>query len=172
MQTTERSYSKGDIIFREGEPSSSAFMIVTGQVGLFKKKLVGSKPQMIPLETLSSGDIIGEMGIFDHSARSSTARALGSVKLNVIKQDSFREALKDQPEVALNVINNLAERLRHSAEMVVSPVSRGQLKASKKILIGSGLSKEKSLNSLSIQKSLWDSIFGLFKKSTNIFKRI
>ena len=68
MQTTERNYSKGDVIFREGEPSSSAFMIVTGQVRLFKKKLVGSKSQMIPLETLSSGDIIGEMGIFDHSA--------------------------------------------------------------------------------------------------------
>ena len=167
MQTTERKYSKGDIIFREGEPSSSAFMIVTGQVGLFKKKLVGTKLQMIKLETLSSGDMIGEMGIFDHSARSSTARALGSVKLNVIKQDSFREALKDKPEVALNVINNLAERLRHSAEMVASPVSGGQLKASKKILIGSGLSNEKSLTSISVQKSLWDSILGLFKKSTN-----
>ena len=48
MQTTERNYSKGDIIFREGEPSSSAFMIVKGQVGLFKKKLVGSKFKMIP----------------------------------------------------------------------------------------------------------------------------
>lgn len=167
MQTMERNYSKGDIIFREGEPSSSAFMIVKGQVGLFKKKLVGSKFKMIPLETLSSGDIIGEMGIFDHSARSSTARALGPVKLNVIKQDSFREALKDKPEVALDVINNLAERLRNSSEMAFSPMSGDQLKARKKISIGSGSIKERSFNSTSIQKSLWESILGLFKKSTH-----
>ena len=151
----------GDIIFREGDASLSAFVISSGQVELLKNSPVGKDGGLVRLELLSVGAIIGEMGIFDRSARSTTARALGSVTLDVIEHEGFLTSIKEQPDVALSVIGNLAERLRNSNEMAINSS-----------LLNSPNQKLK-LATLSVgstklvggQASLWNSIRGLFIKS-------
>ena len=115
MQSMEKKYTDGEIIFREGDQSSSAFVISSGQVELLKNASDG----MVRLAMLSAGEIIGEMGIVDKSARSATARAIGPVKLDVIEREGFLASLKEEPDVALSVIGNLAERLRNSNEMAI-----------------------------------------------------
>ena len=117
----DKNYTDGEIIFREGDASSSAFVIVSGQVELLKTTSSGPVNGMVCLAILSAGEIIGEMGIVDRSARSATARAVGSVTLDVIEREGFLASLKEQPDVALTVIGNLAERLRNSNEMAVRP---------------------------------------------------
>ena len=94
MQDNEKKYADGDIIFREGGASSSAFMISSGQVELLKNAPAGQNGGFVRLELLSAGAIIGEMGIFDNSARSTTARAVGSVTLDVIEHEGFLTSIK------------------------------------------------------------------------------
>ena len=125
MQGMEQKYSDSQIIFREGDPSSSAFVILSGQVELLKNAPNG----MIRLAMLSAGEIIGEMGIVDKSARSATARAVGPVSLDIIEREGFLASLKEQPDVALTVIGNLAERLRNSNEMAIQPKATNVTKA-------------------------------------------
>ena len=117
LKDIERRYRDGDVIFREGEKSATAFVIVSGQVELFKTGPNGP----IRLCILSPGEIFGEMGIIDKSARSATAQAVGTVVLDVIERDGFLASLSEQPEVALTVIGNLAERLRHTNELIYNP---------------------------------------------------
>ncbi|MBT3989708.1 MAG: cyclic nucleotide-binding domain-containing protein [Rhodospirillaceae bacterium] len=158
----DKNYTDGEIIFREGDASSSAFVIVSGQVELLKNTSSGPVNGMVCLAILSAGEIIGEMGIVDRSARSATARAVGSVTLDVIEREGFLASLKEQPDVALTVIGNLAERLRNSNEMAVRPkVSNA---APTKLATLSTGSNHSSSHSSAGALTLWDAILSLFTK--------
>jgi len=161
MQGMEQKYSDSEIIFREGDPSSSAFVILSGQVELLKNSPNG----MIRLAMVSAGEIIGEMGIVDKSARSATARAVGPVTLDIIEREGFLASLKEQPDVALTVIGNLAERLRNSNEMAIQPkvINVTQAPAAKLATLSTaGVS-----SAAPGQMTPWDAILSLFKKPAN-----
>jgi tetratricopeptide (TPR) repeat protein len=161
MQNNEKKYGDGDIIFREGDVSASAFMISSGQVELLKTSPVGQNIGSVRIELLSVGAIIGEMGILDNSARSTTARAVGPVILDVIEHEGFLTSIKEQPDVALSVIGNLAERLRNSNEMAIhSSLLNSPNQISKIATLSVGSKKL-----IGGQASLWDSIRSLFIKS-------
>ncbi len=125
MKNYERQFKDGEVIFREGDRGNSAFVIVSGQVELTKKK--GRKS--VRLALLSAGEMFGEMGVIDKSARSATARALGPVLLDMIEKDDFVASLEKRPDVALTVIGNLAGRLRETNRLFVeggNPASPSQ----------------------------------------------
>jgi tetratricopeptide (TPR) repeat protein len=162
MKDSEKKYSDGDIIFREGDESASAFVIRSGQVELLKNANSGSVNGMVRLTILSAGEIVGEMGIVDRSARSATARAVGSVTLNVIEREGFLASLKEQPDVALTVIGNLAERLRNSNEMAIRPPV-ANVPNSKLATLSTGAGKNLT-RSPGGQMTLWEAILSLFAK--------
>ena len=108
MKKTRKTIADGDVIFREGEASDSAFEIVTGKVEIAKSGGTGD----VRLALLGPGEMFGEMGILDRGRRSATARAVGPVTVNVISHKDFLAGVRDQPEVALSVMGKLVERLR------------------------------------------------------------
>ena len=120
MSASEHTFDDGDVIFREGERSLAAFVLVSGQVELIKKTINGS----VRLALISPGEMFGEMGIIDRSARSATARAVGQVCVEEIDRTGFINSVQDEPDMALKIIGNLGERLRQTNEMVTSPASR------------------------------------------------
>ena len=120
MSSSEHIFDDGDVIFREGERSLAAFVLVSGQVELIKKTTNGP----VRLALISPGEIFGEMGIIDRSARSATARAVGQVCVEEIDRSGFINSVQDEPDMALKIIGNLSERLRQTNEMVTSPASR------------------------------------------------
>lgn len=124
MSKFERRYKSGEIIFQEGETSTSAYVLVSGQVELAKNN--ASKP--VRLALLQPGEMFGEMGLVDSSPRSATARAVSEVVVDIVEKDDFIKAVRDTPDVALTVIGNLAERLRATNELVVQPTERMTLR--------------------------------------------
>jgi tetratricopeptide (TPR) repeat protein len=163
MKNTEKKYADGDIIFREGDLSSSAFVISSGQVEILKNSPNGLAGGLVRLELLSVGAIIGEMGILDRSARTTTARAMGQVTLDVIEHEGFLTSIKEKPDVALSVISNLAERLRNSNEMAIHSTALNLPTQTSKIATLSVNTGKLSIG----QATLWDSIRNLFIKSPN-----
>lgn len=114
MNENDRKFRDGEIIFREGDASQSAFVLLSGEVVLTKKGARGD----IQLATLGAGEMFGEMGVLDGSIRSATARAKGSVSVRVIPRDDFIDSVKTRPEAALTVMGKLVERLRAADEML------------------------------------------------------
>ena len=163
MKDIEKTYANGEIIFQEGDISSTAFVISSGQVELLKNSPNSSYGGPIRLELLSAGSIIGAMGILDRSARTTTAKAVGTVTLDVIEHEEFLSSIKEKPDVALSVIGNLAERLRNSNEMAVHSNSLNIPMQASKIATLS-VNPSKGSNG---QSSLWDAIRNLFSKSPN-----
>ena len=82
------------------------FLILDGRVRVRKDKKV--------LAELKSGDFFGEMSLFDEQPRSATVEAMTDTKCLAITAWSFIGMVKSNPDIAVNVMKELAARLRLS----------------------------------------------------------
>ncbi len=103
-----RLYSDGEIIFREGEKGDVMYVIQSGKVRISKNYSSGD----ITMVTLQSGDIFGEMALFDRLPRSASATAEGDTRvLSIDKKKLFSTIWKD-PTVVLKVIETMSGTIR------------------------------------------------------------
>jgi len=107
-----QSYKQGELIFSEGEPGSSAYIITKGKVNLYI--LVDGKSVLIT--TLEEGQVFGEMSLIDSQIRSATAKASEHTELTVISRSYFNDKLKSADEFVLLLLN---VTLNHYREMRV-----------------------------------------------------
>ena len=103
-----RTFDAGDIIFREGDVSDCAYLVVVGsvEVGLHdgRRKQIGQS------------EIFGEMGLIDRRPRSATVRALQYTVCAVYSEGELLEAIRTQPDEAVAFIRALIARLREANE--------------------------------------------------------
>ncbi len=111
----ERKFADGEVIFREEDLCDAAYALIDGNVELTKKGPTGP----VILAILRPGEMFGEMGIIDGSARSATARAIGDVILRTIPAPEFLRTLHEEPDAALSVVGYLIERLRGANDLLV-----------------------------------------------------
>lgn len=104
--TDIREVAAGGLIFEEGTPGDEMFGVIDGQVEI--------RTPHGTVHTLGPDDTFGEMSIVDSSPRSATARALTDTKLAVIDRRTFLFLVHETPMFALQVMGNIAERLRTS----------------------------------------------------------
>ncbi len=129
MPRLEKSYEDGQIIFREGEMSSAAFVTLEGKVKLFKDGPRGR----VELARIGKGEMFGEMGVLDGGVRSASAEAWGPVRVEVVPRSEFLRRIEADPTLASRVMNKLVERLRTADDMLVKPpVAKEKASKSKK----------------------------------------
>jgi CRP/FNR family transcriptional regulator, cyclic AMP receptor protein len=99
------SFSKGQMIFKEGDPGKVMYAIIEGEVDI----LVGGKI----IDTVGAGGILGEMALIDTNPRSATAIPKTSCKVVPISRRHFTFLIQHTPNFALEVMQVMANRLRH-----------------------------------------------------------
>ncbi len=114
MKKTAQTFNDGDVIFREGEPSDTAYEIVSGNVEIAK---TGDDGEM-RLAVLNPGQMFGEMGVLDQGKRSASAKAVGPVSVNAIGRKDFLAGIRDKPDMARSIMGDLVERLRGADNML------------------------------------------------------
>jgi hypothetical protein len=114
----QKEYSAGQPLCVEGEPGDEVFVLLAGDVKVYRQdgnnqKLVGSE---------QAGGFIGEMAVLDPAPRAASVLA-GERGTTVLSLSglTFREALNSNPSVAQGVIRALATRLRKSQTGAVPP---------------------------------------------------
>ena len=101
-------FADGEIIFEEGDKGDVMYVIQSGKVKISKKSSSGN----IAMATLQSGEIFGEMALFDSLPRSASATAEGDARiLSVDKKKLFSTIGKD-PTVVLKVIKTMSGTIR------------------------------------------------------------
>lgn len=98
----------GDVIFREGDESTEAYLISSGRVEI----TLHSEGAGLAVARLGPGDIIGEMGLIANKPRSATATALIPTELEVITEEGFEKDVLQQPSRLRTYLGRLFERLR------------------------------------------------------------
>ena len=98
-------FTAGQVIFKEGELGKIMYAVIEGEVDI----LVGDKI----IDTVSAGDILGEMALIDTSPRSATAIPRTDCKVVPISRRHFTFLIQHAPNFALEVMQVMAKRLRH-----------------------------------------------------------
>lgn len=113
-----RTFKQGEIIFHEGDPGRFLYLIKSGQVRIFINGLDGSETSVILFG--KPGDIFGELAVIDGLNRSASAVALGETVLYTMSRDNFREQMRQHPQLALNFMKVLSQRVRYNTRQMDS----------------------------------------------------
>jgi CRP-like cAMP-binding protein len=96
------------IIFRQGEPGDSFYVISTGRVRVFRK---GKEDLKTELSQLGPGEFFGEMALFSGRPRSAYIEAMEETHLIIISKDEFNRILSDYPSVSIGLVKGMANWL-------------------------------------------------------------
>jgi len=109
--TSERlSYSEGDVLFRQGDAGDAAFVIVSGQAQVS----IDTDNGPLVVARLSDHDFVGEIAILCNVPRTATVTATTSLDALRISKDLFFRLVKEFPEIAIEVMRELAHRLENT----------------------------------------------------------
>lgn len=104
-------FRRGEVVFTEGEPGDTLYIITAGKVKIGRKSVDG-RDSLITL--MGPSDMFGELAIFDPGPRTSTVTALTELKTVVMSRSVLRSWIGDRPEIAEQLLRVLARRLRRT----------------------------------------------------------
>ena len=109
-----RTYPKNTVFITEGDSSDSVFVILSGRVKVFISDTEGH--EMI-LDTQGPGEYVGEMAL-DGKPRSASVMTLEPSTFAVIGREPVREAIRQNPDFALEMISRIIDRARIATSSV------------------------------------------------------
>jgi CRP/FNR family transcriptional regulator, cyclic AMP receptor protein len=109
-----RSYPKNTVFITEGDSSDSVFVILSGRVKVFISDTEGH--EMI-LDTQGPGEYVGEMAL-DGNPRSASVMTMEPSTFAVVARDPIREAIRKNPDFALDMIAKIIDRARIATSSV------------------------------------------------------
>jgi CRP/FNR family transcriptional regulator len=103
-----RNYTKGRIIFMEGEPGEAFYYIKSGLVKISK---VSSDGREHILHILNEGHVFAEVTLFNNTSYPATAEVLEEAQIGMIKNSDLQKLIIENPEISLELIKYLNHRL-------------------------------------------------------------
>jgi CRP-like cAMP-binding protein len=113
MSRAERIFEPGEVIIREGEEGTEAFLIKSGRVKV--TKLIGG--HQVVLAILGPGQVFGEMALIEDKPRSATVTALEKGSAVVLDREAFAQLFIEQPKALIPLMRTFFERLRILSEL-------------------------------------------------------
>lgn len=114
QQLTEAEYGKGDVIFREGEPTQYFHIVKEGTVKCVKSTPEGRE---CTLKMLMPGDLFCcDAAAFEEGIHPGTAHPMGDVRILRMSKKAYFDMLRQSPDAALEVIKYLGHRLNEAQE--------------------------------------------------------
>lgn len=110
-----RRFSKGEIIYYQGDSAKSFYYIKKGSVRVYMTSPDGIERT---LNTAARGEVIGEAAFFDKMPRVSSASALSGCELVVIDEQKFLSLIHESPRLALEILKIQASRVRQLSDQL------------------------------------------------------
>lgn len=114
---TRMTLRAGQVLFREGDPSTCVYCCVSGRVKVFVTTPAGRD---LLLGVKSAGHAFGELSAIDLRPRSAAASAMERTVVSQLGADEFLDALQTVPGLAVIVLRELAEQLRRANSRVIA----------------------------------------------------
>jgi CRP/FNR family cyclic AMP-dependent transcriptional regulator len=108
-------------LFRTGDAGDSMYLIEHGKVRICVQTIDGRE---VTLTELGRGDFFGEMALFDGQRRSADAVVAEDARLALLSREHFLSFMRSSPDVALEMLTALANRLRHTDELLRHSATR------------------------------------------------
>lgn len=105
-----KAFKAGETIFKTGEQSDLAYVIVVGGVDISVQGEAGA----VKIASLEPGEVFGEMGLIDAGPRSADATANQYTVCAGYDADQLLDLLDNDPGEAVVFIKTLIRRLREA----------------------------------------------------------
>ena len=139
--------NKGNTLFKEGDAGDKLYIVVEGKLKLGTSSGDGRENL---LSILGPGEMFGELSVFDPGPRTSTATAVTDTRLLALAHDQVIGWVTAHPQVSLQLLARLAQRLRRTnetlADLVFSDVPGRVAKAIMDLGSRFGVQKEEGLH--------------------------
>src|SRR5205814_8054383 len=107
METVE--VRKGEVIFNEGEPGDSLYIILSGKIKLGRRAADGRQNLVM---VMGPSDMVGELPLFDPGPRTATATAVTDARLARPRKQPLPPSLTNRPATSAQLLRVLARRVR------------------------------------------------------------
>lgn len=112
---TEINYTKGTVIFHEGDEGNQIFFIRSGMVCIY----TSNKAKRIMLAYLNNGEYFGEMALMQPGLlRSATAEAISPLKVYALHRADFQKLVEKDRNVPFLLLNYTMGRLRKANQQI------------------------------------------------------
>jgi CRP/FNR family transcriptional regulator, cyclic AMP receptor protein len=108
-------------LFRAGDEGDAMYLIEQGKVRICVQ---GTDGHEVTLAELGRGDFFGEMALLDGPRRSADAIVAEDARLAVLSREHFLSFVHSTPDIALEMLTALANRLRHTDELLRRSATR------------------------------------------------
>jgi len=112
-----RHYESGKFIFLEDSEGEQCFFVVQGSVKVTRLSKDGRE---VILAMLNEGEFFGEMALLDGESRSANVIALEETEVLTLNREDFLVVLHDYPQIAIQLLKEMADRLRKSDRQIAS----------------------------------------------------
>ena len=107
-------FEAGDVLFREGELGTEAYLLEEGRVRLIKRVRGVERSLMV----LKAGDFFGESALMAGATRSSTAIAVSAGLALSLDAATMSNLLEKNPDIAARIVQQLVRRLRDAEDQI------------------------------------------------------
>jgi len=108
-------HAEGDQIFAKGDPGNSMMAVLRGRVAITAPSQDG---RQVVLTVMRDGDVFGEIALLDSKERTADATAATDCELLIVPRRSLFSLLERRPDLCIDLLVVLCERLRRTNEEV------------------------------------------------------
>src|SRR5437868_11701750 len=114
-------YKAGETIFNEHDRGDALYILEEGSVRIW---VYDDDVKPVTLAELKPGDFFGELAVLDRGERSSSATAITDIHLHRLSSDDFQKFLIEHPDASIDVICEIAQRMRQTNLLVSQRAAR------------------------------------------------
>lgn len=108
---------KGEVIFYQSDYSSDLYIVFDG---CLKASLFNEDGEEFVITCFKKGDFFGELSLLDGETRSATIIVDEDATLGILSRRKFLELVNNEPNIAVEMLRALAQRLRKTDAIIGS----------------------------------------------------
>ena len=117
------SHDEGSVVIAEGDPGSSMYLIVSGEVKVYTRGTGGSGGSVY-LAKLGEGDFFGEVSVLTGKPRTATITASQRTDLLRLDKEKLDNALAKYPGIRKVLDEFYKKRAKHTVEAMIESLKR------------------------------------------------
>ncbi len=119
--TSERlTFEAGQALFEQGDEGDAAYIIIGGEADV----IVNTPTGPMTVARMEHNAIVGEIAILCDVPRTATVRAASELVALKINKDVFFRLVMDFPQMAVEIMRELAHRLERTTEQLREAVAK------------------------------------------------
>lgn len=113
-------FMAGDQLCRQGDPGDAAYIVLDGEADV----LIDTAAGQVKVASIGKNDIVGEIAILCDVPRTATVQATGRLTALRVSKDGFFNLVTQFPQIAVEVMQELASRLNATTQRLSEASSR------------------------------------------------